>query len=78
MSITSTHLNQLRQLFPNVEIQVIECVFIANENQLDVTIDHLLKMSADDKNERIQPSRDSPYDDEPPPCKKNFLIFSQI
>ena len=69
MSNTSTQLNQLQQLFPNVELAVIESVFIASENQLDVTIDHLLKMSIDDKNETFtRASEILLYDDAPPPC----------
>jgi hypothetical protein len=42
---------ELRRMFSNLDATVIESVLIANNGQVDVTIDHLLTMSIDTENQ---------------------------
>jgi hypothetical protein len=78
-SSRSATVAELRRMFSNLDSSVIESVLVANNGQVDVTIDHLLTMSIDTENEyNIQqatpmtPLRQLPavpniYDDDPPP-----------
>lgn len=51
MARSSTTVAELRRMFSNLDSTVIESVLTANNNQLDLTIDHLLTMSIDTENQ---------------------------
>ena len=50
-STRSTTVAELRRMFSNLDSTVIESVLVANNDQLDLTIDHLLTMSIDTENQ---------------------------
>lgn len=50
-STRSTTVAELRRMFSNLDSSVIESVLAANNDQVDVTIDHLLTMSIDTENQ---------------------------
>lgn len=50
-STRSTTVAELRRMFSNLDSTVIESVLAANNDQLDLTIDHLLTMSIDTENQ---------------------------
>ncbi|UJR25058.1 hypothetical protein I4U23_006418 [Adineta vaga] len=78
-SSRSATIAELRRMFSNLDLTVIESVLSANNGQVDVTIDHLLTMSIDTENQNNirqavphTPLRQLPvvpniYDDDPPP-----------
>ena len=43
----SANIAELKRMFSNLDSNVIESVLIANNGQVDLTIDHLLTMSID-------------------------------
>lgn len=50
-SSKSATVAELRRMFSNLDSSAIESVLLANNGQVDVTIDHLLTMSIDTENE---------------------------